>query len=253
VLTEAEHHHRAAEAARSPGLEYEHATSLGLAAGLMAISGDADSALPLAREALAVARKLGAPMAIAWTLSAYSAVLARQDPEQAKALLDESERTAALLGNPNIRLSSFTVLIAGYVGDWNRVLSVAPVAVRGFLWTGAHDSLAAMLNIVARALAPAHADAAALLQGAVRRLLTPPRTSQPEPHRRSPEHRPAPAPTGAGRVRGELHQQTTTILLGTLGETRLRELRAEGAALDDDHVAGFALDAIAKARAVAEH
>jgi predicted ATPase/class 3 adenylate cyclase len=258
VLSDAEHFKLAAEATRSPGYEYEHSVSLSNAAALMAMSGDVDRALPLAREALAVARQLGAPTAVAWALMAYSAVLAGPDPDQAKALHHESEQTAALLGKPNLVLSSFAVLIAGYLGDWDRVLCAAPVPVRGFLRTGARDSLAGMLNVVARAIAPANADAAALLQGAVRRLVTPPGTSQPDPRieltRTSPETRPSPsaAPTGAGRVLGELRQQTTAILLSRLGEARLRELRAEGAAMDDDHVVAVALDAMAQTRAAAD-
>ncbi len=119
----------------------------------------------------------------------------------------------ALLGDPNIRLSSLTVLVAGYLGDWDRVLSAAPVAVRGFHWTGGRDSLAGMLNLVARAVAPGNVEAAALLQGAVRRLLRAPRTSQPGPDteqiRPSPEPRPSASATGDVGVLTELHQQTT--------------------------------------------
>ena len=95
LLTEAEHQRLAADATRSKGLEYEHAASLGTAASSMAMSGDADGAIPLAREALAVSRQHGARGAIAWSLTAFSAVLAREDPDQAKVLLDESERTAS--------------------------------------------------------------------------------------------------------------------------------------------------------------
>jgi hypothetical protein len=258
VLTDAEHYQLAADATRSRGLEYEHAISLANAAALMAMSGEADRALPLAREAVAVSRQLGAPGATALALMGLSAVLAGRDPGQAKMLLDEGERTAALLGKPSIRLSSFAVLVAGYLRDWDCVLLEAPVAVRGFLWTGARNSLAGMLNVVSRAIAPVEADAAALLQGAVRRLAAPQRASQPdlrvEQTRTSPEPRlnPSVAPTGAGHFLGELRHQTTAILRAHLGEERLRELRAAGAAMDDDHVVAVALDAMARTRPAAE-
>jgi predicted ATPase/class 3 adenylate cyclase len=258
ALTDAEHYQLAADAARSPGLEWELATSLGNAAALMAMSGDADRALPFASEALAVSRQLGAPGLTAWSLMAFAAVLAGRDPGQAKLLLDESEETAALLGRPNPRLSSFAVLIAGYLDDWDRVLRAAPVALQGFLRTGARDSLAGQLNVVARAIAPVNADVAALVQRAVRRLVTPPRTSQPvtriEQIQPNPEPPPSPSEEapGAGRVLNELRQQTTAILRDALGEARLRELRLAGAAMDDDHVVALALDAIALTRAATE-
>jgi hypothetical protein len=41
------------------------------------------------------------------------------------------------------------------------------------------------------------------------------------------------------------------MLRGALGEARLRDLRAQGAAMDDDHVVALALDAVARTRAAA--
>jgi predicted ATPase/class 3 adenylate cyclase len=255
VATEAEHYQRAADATRSPGLEYSHVNALGNAAALLAMSGAADRGLPLAREALAISRQLGAPGLIAWNLMALAAGLADRDPEQTKVLLDESERTAALLGDPNIRLSSWTTLVAAYLGDWDRVLRAAPVALRGFLWSGGRFSLAGQFNLVARAIAPIDAETAALLQGAVRRLVTPPRSLQPgrgtEQDRSTPEARSNATTPGAAGVVAELRQQTTAILRGALGEARLRELRAAGAAMDDDHVVALALDAVVRTRAAA--
>jgi hypothetical protein len=219
------------------------------------MSGAADRGLPLAREALATSRQLGAPGLIAWNLMALAAGLADRDPEQTKILLDESERTAALLGDPNIRLSSWTALVAAYLGDWDRVLRAAPVALRGFLWSGGRFSLAGQFNVVARAIAPIDAETAALLQGAVRRLVAPPRSLQPgqgtEQDRSTPEARTTTTRPGAGGVIAELRQQTTAILRGALGETRLRELRAAGAAMDDDHLVALALDAVVRTQAAA--
>jgi predicted ATPase len=61
ILAEAVHFERAGSVARSAGLLGESSTALALAAGLFAMSGDADRGLPLAEEALDVARQLRAP------------------------------------------------------------------------------------------------------------------------------------------------------------------------------------------------
>jgi hypothetical protein len=45
----------------------------------------------------------------------------------------------------------------------------------------------------------------------------------------------------------ELRRQTTAILRDTLGEERLRQLRAEGQAMDNDHVVAYTVDAIGRA------
>jgi hypothetical protein len=44
----------------------------------------------------------------------------------------------------------------------------------------------------------------------------------------------------------ELRRQTSTLLLGVLGEERLYRLRSEGEAMDSDKAAAYALDAIAR-------
>lgn len=55
-------------------------------------------------------------------------------------------------------------------------------------------------------------------------------------------------PTNNPSFVGELHQLTTDLLCDSLGEGRLRELRAQGEAMDDDAIVTYALDAIAKFR-----
>ena len=47
-----------------------------------------------------------------------------------------------------------------------------------------------------------------------------------------------------------MRRQTSDLLRDALGEVPLRELRAEGEAMDEDHAVAFALDAIAKVTAV---
>ena len=75
--------------------------------------------------------------------------------------------------------------------------------------------------------------------------------SSPIPDQSTPSgERPPPnaASQGAG-ITTDLYRQTTAILRDALGEVRLRELRSEGAALDDDQVVALALDAATRSRA----
>jgi hypothetical protein len=177
---------------------------------------------------------------------AFAAVVARRDPEQARLFLGEGIHAAGMAGGMNIILSSMMVFVAAYMGDLDQALEVAPVTVRGFLWTGQRANLAGMLNLVARALAPVEPNTAAMIQGAVRRLVaTPqPQSVQPQPEPRAGDQ-PATAPGGPVV---ELRQQTTAILRHTLGDTRLRELRTQGEALEEAAVVALTLDAIARNR-----
>src|SRR5207248_11270259 len=60
---------------------------------------DAPAAVPLARQALALARQTGAPALIATGLLAVGAAVAGTDPEQARACLRESRELSAALGH----------------------------------------------------------------------------------------------------------------------------------------------------------
>jgi len=149
----------------------------------------------------------------------------------------------------NIILSSLTVFVAAYMGDLDQALDAAPVAIRGFLWTGQRANLAGMLNLVASALAPVEPNTAAIIQGAVRRLVTAsqPQSVQPDAQPPANDH-PTSAPSGPVV---ELRQQTTAILRDSLGDTPLRELRTQGEAMEEAAVVALTLDAIARAQSAA--
>jgi hypothetical protein len=57
--------------------------------------------------------------------------------------------------------------------------------------------------------------------------------------------------TNAGLIT-DLRRQTTGLLTETLGERHLRELRAEGEAMDTDHAVAYILAAIEQARQLGE-
>jgi hypothetical protein len=140
-----------------------------------------------------------------------------------------------------------TVYMAARLDDWETVLDIAPDAIRGFRWLDERPNQAGVLNLVSRALASTDAETAALLQGATRKLMSPP-SAPPVDTNQTPQAAPPAAPSGGRRTVTELRRQTTSILRDTLGEARLRDLRSQGEAMDDDHIVALTLDAIARAR-----
>ncbi len=71
---------------------------LGFAAGGYLLVGDAPRAVPLAREALTLARQIGDPALIASGLLAVGITVVETDPEQARACLRESLELSTALG-----------------------------------------------------------------------------------------------------------------------------------------------------------
>jgi hypothetical protein len=84
------------------------------------------------------------------------------------------------------------------------------------------------LNLVARGLAVAEPQVAAVIQGSASGLIKPP-----------VEIDVMTQATGRYFV-GEILHETTTILVDSLGEARTRELRAQGAAMDPDQACTYA-------------
>ena len=86
----------------------------------------------------------------------------------------------------------------------------------------------ACLETTAQALAPEQPDAAATLHGTIDRLM--PNLVRAEPYR-------------------ALRKRATKAISTQLDETRVNELRAQGAAMTEDQATAYALDAIARAGA----
>jgi hypothetical protein len=168
---------------------------------------------------------------------------ADQDPERAKLLLRESSQLRDSLGYESWPELTQSVLIGARLGDWPHTLTVAPPSIRHLHWTGDRPLLGAVFNVVGRAIAPTDPEAAAVLQGAARRLVT----AGLEPSAST-----ASVPTSSSNADyvTDMRQATTGLLVDALGDTRLHELRAEGDAMDTDHAVAYALDAIARAAAV---
>ncbi len=115
-----------------------HAVAAGLssAATWYTMAGDPDTALPLATEALAVARGNGNPSHIGLSLAALAAALADRDPDRAAALLREDiERWASLDYENGAEITNAT-LISARIRDWPTALELAPRAIRHQHWNG---------------------------------------------------------------------------------------------------------------------
>jgi hypothetical protein len=241
-----------AEIGRATGRLHVVANALAAAATWHTMAGDPDSALPLATEGLAVARTLGSPYYIGLNLAALAGAVADRDPDRAAALLHEDIQRWDSLDYENGAEIINAALISARIRDWPTALQLAPRAIRHLHWLGNRPQLAGILNILARVLAPDDPESAAILQGADRRLATAesnePVTSQPAPVApgASTETPGAHTSGNAGFVT-ELRRETTGLLVTTLGDERLRALRAQGETMDTDEVAACALNAAARA------
>jgi predicted ATPase/class 3 adenylate cyclase len=234
--------------ARAAGRLTAVAFGLSAAATYYAMAGEADAAVPLATQGLNLARQLGVPIGIGMNLAALAGALADSDSARARALLRESVELRASLDYEVWSETTQAVLISARLGDWSLTRTLAPPAIRVLHWTRDRPLLGATFNILARVLAPTDPESAAILQGAARRLVTvgaaPPAQSAPGDDSGSIRFAPGPDPTDFVT---QLRRATTGLLKDVLGDRRLRELRAEGDALDYDHAVAYALDAITRA------
>jgi predicted ATPase/class 3 adenylate cyclase len=214
---------------------------LGAAAWAYAIAGDAAAAEPLATEGLENARKLGAPSYIAMNLVALAGALAERDPPRARALLAESLDLHSRLDFDSPFDAVQSALIAGRIGDWALALQLSARAIRQLDWGASWAYLGGVLNVVARALAPSNPEAAAVLQGVTRRLAPAPAPGPSAGQPVSSAATPGGDPGGTASFVTEARRETSAILRGALSEERLRELRAQGEALDRDDAVRYAL------------
>jgi hypothetical protein len=212
------------------------AGQLGLAAASMAVAANElawlEPDLALATEALALARRPGWPMAIKQGLTALALTLAPSDPEQARRLFHEE----ATIDYDTPTTLSTTCFAAGRFGEWSVLLRTAQRLLYLERRTGGVPRLwlGGVLNLVARSLAEAEPEVAAVLQGGASGLITPllARSSDSvESERRS---------DGFGEVMKRLRYETTTIVAEEIAQQRMRELRAQGAAMNRDQASAYA-------------
>jgi len=205
---------QAAGIARAGGDLADASLDLILAAGGHVLAGDTPGAVPLAREALALARQTGAPALIATSLLAVGVAVAGTDPAQARACLRQSSELSTALGYQSGRDLFYATGIAFQVGDQAATLELGRAAIRGLQWSGERLQMGIVLYMMAGALAATRPDVAAVILGAAG-------TQVAEP------------PLFA--------QLISSSVMASLDDERGRELRAHGADMKWDEALAYTL------------
>jgi hypothetical protein len=204
---------RAAGLARAGGDLADASLQLTIAAGCHLMVGDAPPAAPLAREALALARQVGAPALVAAGLLAVGATVAGTDPEQARACLRESRELSTALGYQSALDRVWATGIAFLTGDQTTTLELGRGAIRALQWGGDRLRMGIVLHLIVGALAPSRPDAAAIIQGAAETYVAQP----------------------------PMFTLLSSAVTAALGDERARELRARGADMDWDQALAYTL------------
>jgi predicted ATPase/class 3 adenylate cyclase len=204
---------RAAGLARTGGDLADASLQLGLAAGGYLLVGEAPRAVPLAREALTLARQIGDPALIASGLLAVGMTVVETNPEQARAYLRESLELSTALGYQGALDLAWAAGIAFLLNDRTLTLELGRRAIRALQGGGDRLLMSLFLLFNAGALAATQPEAAAIIQGAAAYM--------------------AELPTIA--------QLSGLIVTEALGEERARELRARGADMDWDQAVAYTL------------
>jgi predicted ATPase/class 3 adenylate cyclase len=206
---------QAAGIARAGGDLADGSVELAFAAVNHVLIGDVPGAVPLANDALALARQIGAPSLIATGLLAVGVAIAETDPGQARACLREGREISTSLGYHSATDLLLAAAIACMVGDQAATLELGRQAIRGLQWSGDRARAGSILHLMAIPLAATRPDAAAIIQGAAETYATGPAQSTSE----------------------MIH----SIATEALGEQRARELRARGANMDWDQTLAYTL------------
>ncbi len=204
---------QAAAIARTGGDLADASLQLGLAAGGYLLVGDAPRAVPLAREALTLARQIGDPALIASGLLAVGMTVAETDPEQARACLRESLELSTAFGYQST-LGPRAAALAFLVNDRTATLELGRRAIRALQPGGDRHRIGYLLHTIAGALAATQPEAAAIIQGAAEAYVAVPPNFAP---------------------------LISLIVTETLGGERARELRARGAEMDWDQTVAYTL------------
>jgi predicted ATPase/class 3 adenylate cyclase len=186
-----------------------------------------------ATEGLLLARQSGMPSAIVANLTGLAVALADDDPAQGRALLAEARQLASTLGYESPTELLTAVMAAARLGEWPTALRGVSRVLHHFRSDALRPSLlSGFLDFAARGLAEPQPEPAAMLQGSASALL-PPMTRDAAARLRVSAGSFLPLMV---KVRGD----TTQLLAAALGEVRLDELRAQGAAMDEPQACTYA-------------
>jgi hypothetical protein len=211
---------QAAGIARAGGDLADASAELSSAAACHVLNGDAPRGVPLAREALALARQIGAPALIATSLLEVGATVADADPDQARACLRESLELSTALGYHKARDLVWATGIATLIGDRTATFELGRRAIRGLELSGDRLRMAITFHMIANTLATTRPEAAAIIQGAADAYV-----AQPE----------------------RTAQLITSTVAAAYGAERARDLRAQGADMDWDQAIAYTITQINQA------
>jgi len=156
---------QAASIARAGGDLADASLELAIAASDHVLVGDTLAAAPLANEALALARQIGAPDLVAIGLLAVGLAVAGADPEQARACLRESRELSTALAYNSVIDHLLATELAFLTGDRAATLELGRSALRGLQWGGGLR-LGIILHMIADVLSETRPAAAAIIHGA---------------------------------------------------------------------------------------
>jgi predicted ATPase/class 3 adenylate cyclase len=211
---------QAAGLARAGGDLADTSVQLSMAVACYFLAGDAPRGVPLANEALALARGLRAPALIASALLEVGAAVVQTDPEQARACLRESRELSAALGYQSALDLVWATGIAFYLKDQVTTLELARGAILGLQRSGDRLRMGITLHMIAGTLAASQPEAAAIILGAAEAHVI---------------------------ESAETAQLITSAVAAAYGEERTRELRARGADMDWDQAVAYTLTRTAQA------
>jgi predicted ATPase/class 3 adenylate cyclase len=234
--------------AQSAGRLGSAAWQLGGAAFEHMLAGDAEAAKRTAQEGLRLAHDSGMPGAIVINLNALAGALCDEDPDKAWELLEEAEQLRAGLGYEGAVEATQAAILSARLERWSETLEFAAAAIPLYHWINDWLNSSALFNLVARAITATDPQAAAILQGIAYHFATRYRDMAPptpeEPVARTPRNdQRSDTPTPAVNIITQIRRTTTELLIETLGDSRLRELRAQGQNMDDDHAFAYAIAA----------
>jgi predicted ATPase/class 3 adenylate cyclase len=199
---------QAAGLARAGGDLADASIELTIAVADRVFVGDAPRAVPLAGEALALARQIRAPALIASGLLAVGLAVADTDPARARASLRESRELSTALGYQDDLGLLWATGIAYRITDQAATLELGRRAIQGLQWGGDRLRMGLVLHMIAGALATTWPASAATIQGAAEANVTAP-------------------PSLKTRI--------------ALDDERVQELRARGADMDWDQAVTYTI------------
>jgi hypothetical protein len=191
------------------------------------------------------------PSAIVSNLNALAGALCDEDRDRAHELFDEAKELRAGFGYESVDANQQAAILSVRLERWPETLQFAAVGIPLYHWIKELLQLSTLFNLVARAIVTSDPESAAVLQGIAYGFATslrdtsPPLSVEQAARTRTlgPDQR-ADAPAPDVDVITQIRRVTTGLLMGTLGESRLRELRTQGLGMDFDHAVAYALRTI---------